>query len=120
MSSAAAAVAWLDQLAPAAPLAEDEAIAEGLDQLIQQLRPVTPVRTGQMQADYAIATVATGREWELIDTAESPAGYPYPARVFGEPGFSRQYDALHDVLDAGELALARDLDVAITRIMGRL
>jgi hypothetical protein len=98
--------------------AMDEAVHAALDDLIQALRPVTPVRTGRMQASYTIATGGPD-EWLLVNTAESPRGYSYPTRVLDDPTWSRGYGPLNDVLDAGIDQIERDLDVALDKLIGR-
>lgn len=93
----------------------DLSVEDALDDVIRMLQPVTPVQSGAMKADY---TIAAGRDyWELLDTAESPGGYDYPGRVFGDPTLSQQYDALNRTLEAGERLLGIRLDAAITNMI---
>lgn len=110
------AAAWLRRISVDLAPAVDAAVLAVLDETLRALVPVTPVRTGRMQADY---TLAAGRDvWELIDTAESPKGYPYPGRVVFEPGFSHAYGALQQVLDHAEATLAADVEAALARLVG--
>lgn len=97
------------------PTVED-AVGTALAGVISHLIPVTPVRTGAMQRDYGVL-MAGPAEWQLVDTAASPAGYPYPARVVDEAGFSRAYPAIQVVLDQAEDDLTTDLRVVIDRVV---
>jgi hypothetical protein len=117
-STLAAVEAWLRSLAGGIDSAIEDAVTATLDELIRDLIPVTPVKTGAMRDSYTIAHAGMD-VWELLNLAESPRGYQYPRRVLDDPTWSRQYGALNRVLDAGEAALEAHLAVAVTRLVGR-
>jgi hypothetical protein len=117
-STLAAAEAWLRALSGGIDSTIEDAVTATLDEIVRDLIPVTPVKTGRMRDSYTIAH--GGRDvWELLNTAESPTGYHYPHRVLDDPTWSRQYGALNRVLDAGEDALGTHLAIAVTRLVGR-
>ncbi len=111
----ARAQAWFRNLQVGLELTVEEAVITALDELVRQLEPVTPVKTGAMKADYTIGTGVWA--WELLDTAESPKGYPYPGRVFFDPDFSQSYGPLNRTLDAGIRSLDVEVDAALTRMV---
>ena len=109
-----AAGAWFARLETHLDLTTNLLVEEALDDVIRMLVPVTPVKSGAMKADYTIA--GGGDVWELLDTAESPAGYNYPGRVVFDPNFSHAYGALTSALDSGIRAFEATIDAAITRM----
>lgn len=108
----AQAQASIRQLTTALGPATETGVEDGLDVVIDRLRGVTPRVSGEMEGDY---TIGTGTDtWELLNTAASPRGYPYPKRVVFQPGFSKAYAALQNVLDHADDDLEAAMDASIT------
>lgn len=116
MDTAQSAIAWLDRIRSGWSTAATQAVEAALEDLIQELEPVTPVVSGRMQQGYTIGTGGPD-EWFLLNTAESPQGYVYPARVVDDPHWSRAYAALNHVLETGEERIAAELDLSLTRLV---
>ncbi len=88
----------------------DDTIGVALDEVIQQLQAVTPVRTGRMKAGYATDHPGSGH-WTLSDEA------PYAGYVIGGTRRMAPSTALNAVLDSAEADIEDLLGVAIERLV---
>lgn len=88
-------------------------IEAALDDLLDRLMAVTPVRTGRMQAGYAHPQTGP-TTWDVTDEA------PYSGYVIGGTRYIRPNAALNRVLDEAEDDLAAALGAVITRVVADL